>query len=156
MEGNMHQARSSKEMQYEGKSCWSSSLFYISAQPQYKDENKQKAWSHAQTPWQEEQGWIDWWNIYHGNICRNRQRLATDLRWERGCSVDPNSSPTRLTMRFCTRSSKDKRQAEAPAQIGDRQYSMRGSRHSCQVQVRSSLRHVTEWTLNCILSGNLF
>ena len=31
-------------MQYEGKSYWSSSLFYISAQPQYKDENKQKAW----------------------------------------------------------------------------------------------------------------
>ena len=37
-------------MQYDGKSYWSSSLFYITAQPQYKDENKQNAWSHAQTP----------------------------------------------------------------------------------------------------------
>ena len=26
-------------MQYEGKSYWSSSSFYITAQPQYKDEN---------------------------------------------------------------------------------------------------------------------
>jgi hypothetical protein len=50
MKGNMHQARSSKEMQYKGKSYWSSSLFYISAQPQYNDENKQKAWPRAQTP----------------------------------------------------------------------------------------------------------
>ena len=42
MKGNMHQARSSKEIQYEGKSYWSSSLFYISAQPQYKDETSRQ------------------------------------------------------------------------------------------------------------------
>ena len=47
MEGNMHQARSSKEMQYVEKSCWNDSLFYISAKLECMGENKQKAWFHA-------------------------------------------------------------------------------------------------------------
>ena len=86
MKGNMHQARSSKEMQYEKKKYWSSSLFYISAQPQYKDENKQRAWSRAQTPWQEEQGLKDWWNIYHGNICKTGKGLLQTFG-EKGVAV---------------------------------------------------------------------
>jgi hypothetical protein len=44
MRGNMHQARSSKEMQYEEKSYWSNSLFYISAQPQYPGNKSTLPW----------------------------------------------------------------------------------------------------------------
>ncbi len=40
MEENMHQARSSKEMQYVEKSCWNGSLLYISANQECMGEKK--------------------------------------------------------------------------------------------------------------------
>ena len=70
-------------------------------------EKKQKAWFHAQTPWQEEPGRTHWWHIYHWNklienICAPQHTASTPLSlspWLQAWLIDLGYTVFRLLAR---------------------------------------------------------